>query len=642
MKPLFASMRTLLSIALIAAALFLMEAPAYCKPVAIPIRMDYALLRAIVIDNAFTGPGNTMIFVDPADPCWKITLSDPTFREEEGMVRSEMRVRMVGTVGDGCFFPIEWDGFLVVHQSPAIDPATWQLTFPTAKSRLLDRDHKPVQLMGELQGMLESGLRDLVSGIGIPLKQPVQDLTPLLLSMVPAPDVSRAEKFLNTLRPGAVTVTPAGLNLEFLAELDTLPEMEEAPAPGPLSPRELDDFIDIWQTYDAFLVETLLTLSDKPLADDERNILFEVLLDTRYRFVEELSGTVTRPGSDFVREQFVWAWERLSPVLRRHLGEAPSENPLGYLSFFTAADALSTLDQLGPVFNVEISRDGLIRLIQMLSENKSTLLNYSMAVDPGLRTLLNMGPPLQPTGPGYDGMEIDIPGPSPASTAMRHQVRLWLAAALSPETCEASQAPPADMINEVKAWLVTREGLDAYFENVRALLQEAAQKEISKGNLPEVYQELFPRFILATAWQESCFRQFVEKRGKVTSLRSYNNTSVGIMQVNERVWRGLYDVDHLRWDIRYNADAGVQIAFSYLTKYALPKVKKLGGNKGIDNDTLASAVYAMYNSGPGGFAKYLKRRNAGKFLEMDRLFRQKYIWVRDDQLDKLSICLFGG
>ena len=114
-----------------------------------------------------------------------------------------------------------------------------------------------------------------------------------------------------------------------------------------------------------------------------------------------------------------------------------------------------------------------------------------------------------------------------------------------------------------------------------------------------------------------------------------------MMQVNERVWRGLYNLNHLRWDVRYNAEAGTQIIGDCVTKYAIPRVKKLRAARSIDADTLACGVYAIYNSGPGDFTRYLKRRKTGRLLETDKLFNQKYMWVKKDQFDQLSICLFG-
>ncbi|MFO7874953.1 MAG: hypothetical protein R6U55_00030, partial [Desulfovermiculus sp.] len=62
-------------------------------------------------------------------------------------------------------------------------------------------------------------------------------------------------------------------------------------------------------------------------------------------------------------QQFLRAWKQLSPILRAHLNQsAPVGDPWAYLAYFTASDALATLDQLGPALNIDISRDGLIRL----------------------------------------------------------------------------------------------------------------------------------------------------------------------------------------------------------------------------------------------------------------------------------------
>jgi hypothetical protein len=44
---------------------------------------------------------------------------------------------------------------------------------------------------------------------------------------------------------------------------------------------------------------------------------------------------------------------------------------------------------------------------------------------------------------------------------------------------------------------------------------------------------------LATAWQESCWRQFIKKSGRLEPLISRAG-AVGIMQVNPNVWRGFY------------------------------------------------------------------------------------------------------
>jgi len=61
----------------------------------------------------------------------------------------------------------------------------------------------------------------------------------------------------------------------------------------------------------------------------------------------------------------------------------------------------------------------------------------------------------------------------------------------------------------------------------------------------------------------------------------------------------------------------------------------------LDADGLAGAVYAMYNSGPGDFSKYIERRRTRDFRATDRHFKEKYDWVKENQWRKIGLCLFG-
>jgi hypothetical protein len=174
---------------------------------------------------------------------------------------------------------------------------------------------------------------------------------------------------------------------------------------------------------------------------------------------------------------------------------------------------------------------------------------------------------------------------------------------------------------------------------VRTVLNDSSAKAFGKTKLQKEHQEFFSLLVLATAWQESCFRQFTLKGGRVTYLRSWNGTSVGIMQVNERVWRGIYDEKHLQWDIFYNSAAGCEILGLYLQKYALPKIEELSSENRPDPQTLARIVYAMYYGGPDQFQKIRSRLGRGRPNVMDKLFFEKYQWVHGKQWEKIDLCL---
>jgi hypothetical protein len=195
---------------------------------------------------------------------------------------------------------------------------------------------------------------------------------------------------------------------------------------------------------------------------------------------------------------------------------------------------------------------------------------------------------------------------------------------------------------DIKPWVFSKKNFETYVERVKTLLKEASDGALNESKIEERYHVLYRLVVLSTAWQESCFRQFRIRNRKVTYLLSYNQSSVGLMQVNERIWRGMYDQHHLRWNIRYNAAAGCEILELYLRKYALDKIDKMKGGKTLDTDTLARIVYAMYNGGPGQFEKILKRKKKGTFYPSDKLYFEKYSWVKNRQWKNIRSCLIGG
>ncbi len=145
----------------------------------------------------------------------------------------------------------------------------------------------------------------------------------------------------------------------------------------------------------------------------------------------------------------------------------------------------------------------------------------------------------------------------------------------------------------------------------------------------------------ATAWQESCFRQYKkESSGSIVYLRSYNSSSVGMMQINERVWKGMYDVNRLRWDIRYNTKAGADILDIYFNRYALRYMGKMKSATNWSPSTLAGSIYAMYNGGPKQFRQYAERLKNNSFYKIDVLFKEKFDWATRKDYQKLTICLF--
>ena len=174
---------------------------------------------------------------------------------------------------------------------------------------------------------------------------------------------------------------------------------------------------------------------------------------------------------------------------------------------------------------------------------------------------------------------------------------------------------------------------------VRDLLQIAASKHASR--IPQTIsgEDWFEKMIVASAWQESCFRQFHVNNSAITYLLSSNNTSVGIMQVNEQVWRGIYNSKQLRWNINYNSQAGTEILALYLRDYLLKGKSPLDLSTKNGQRMLAAWLYALYNGGPGQRAAFLNRYNSGKLSRIEQLFLNKYDAVESGQWIDRVHCL---
>jgi hypothetical protein len=172
---------------------------------------------------------------------------------------------------------------------------------------------------------------------------------------------------------------------------------------------------------------------------------------------------------------------------------------------------------------------------------------------------------------------------------------------------------------------------------VAALLKKSAATVLKKGQLNSNYHLLYQKMVLATAWQESCWRQYTVINNRIEPLRS-GTGDVGMMQVNERVWRGFYDLQKLRWDIDYNSHTGAEILYNYLVKYAVKQGEQQRPG-GVNN--LARSSYSTYNGGPRQVSRYRRSNVAAAHRKVDELFWEKYRQVDAGQEMNVAKCLGG-
>ena len=596
------------------------------RTITVPMTLDYDMLDSLAVNAVFTAPGQQVVLLENANGCQTVRLSEPRFHKSAKSLFLDMRIhaRYGFSVGNSCLFSTSFEGYLVTRQQPVLDPETWQLQFTTLSSRLETLDRTPARLADYIWQRTQGHLPGLLSGIAIDLGIPRAALEKFLRSVLPKDKPEDVLRIVDSLRPGPIAIGNSGLSFQQQMDIpDTIFQKSAPSAPVVFSQSHKQAFINAWETWDAFVVHLITALSSRPLTPDEQQILLDLLLRLRYAFSEELEKPY--PGADnFVRRQFIMSWKRMSPIFRHHFKESGTESMLGYLAFFSAADSLLTLDRLGPLLGLDISKQGLHQLATLVAEGKVPSLNYVPDISPHLKNTLGIGQPVSDqTGRLF----------------IRKQL-LQLGQLISGTVVAWADTPEKHMVH-ARQWLLNQESPAAYLEKTTRLIKEQTEEELQDTRIPAERHVMFRRTVLATAWQESCFRQFVEAQESIIYLRSYNQTSVGIMQINERVWRGIYDQEKLRWDIAYNAMTGCDILALYFTRYAVRWQKKQP-DRAIDDDFLAGMLYAMYNGGPGHLKKYVQRSNDpdSNYLS-DRLFREKWTWVKQGDLDQIGRCLAG-
>ncbi len=614
---------------LIALAL-LAPSSALAKQTTLPISLDYRLLKSLVIHKMYKEPGQTATVYDLKDGCNKITLSHPKIAPMPPavLVETKIKINVATPFAGSCYAAVEWSGFLELKQIPYFEKDSWILRFDTKDSRLYDSDHNPSSVSGFLYDLIKEFAQGYLNKMSVNLAPPVDDIKEVIAPMFPGEFSERGIQLVESFRPGDVRVNAKAVEVDIFAEIDDtviVPEPVKA-----LTNEELDKFTKSWETWDSFLVMMIAELSSKPLADEERQTLLDVLLETRHSFVTALSEKSL--DKHFVRNQFTSTWDRLADILKQHLNDIPDETVLGYLTFFSAGDALSVLDKVGPTLGIELNRDGLIRFARLMGNNSELV--YKPGVDKKLQESLGIGEADESAD--IESEEIEIEEIDLDSTDADEGSTMLELFFFSPAWAKSGKGNVD--LRKILPWIVTKKNYDSYLKDIRSLVDKSADETAVKKNLDTKYHPLFKRLSNATAWQESCFRQFKVKNNKARYLRSYNRSSVGLMQINERVWRGIYNKKKLQWDIEYNARAGTEVLELYLRKYALRKMDK---SKPFNNDTLARLVYAMYNGGPGQYRKLLKRKASNRYYRSDRLFWEKYGYVREGDWDKLKICLFG-
>lgn len=615
-------------------------ARARAADVSFTLALDYPVLEAALQRTLGLRQGPVVVW-GTAGGCRALELRDVRVTPDGERVRVDAggAGRVGFDLGGFCVLPLQWDGTLATRANPVVGD-DWQLRLRDLESTLLDHHGESTFVGRRLWGLFGEDVDGALAEFAFDLSPPADETRALLRACAPPERAAPVLETIASLRPGEVSVTPTGITVRVTL---TVPDVApEPPAPeAPLTPEERaawDAALDRWDAFLVFVVKDLGILAHAPAI---RSALFDVLLSSRHELLDVLSAG-PQPGEDPVRRLFLDAWNQLRDVVRQAaLAGDLGDHALRYVAFLAAGDALATLDVAAPGLGLEISADGLRRLARILEPAARDPLVASDQPDPVLRELFGFHEP-ESSGAASDPSSDDPPStgdPSSETTPSTTVPPGHQSGLRSRAERDCAVAPPPDEMpslgTSLDRWVPPPDQLPRYRDLVSRLLDLTAAREGERGAVGPSFRELYRQLVRTTAWQESCWRQFVEENGRVTFLRSVTD-DVGIMQVNRRVWRGFFDLRKLEWDIVYNAGAGAEILAQLLVRYGEREAAHSGGHA-------ARACYSAYNGGPAAHTRYRRERVRARDRDVDRAFWKKFqITAAGQELDQVLCTPFGA
>jgi soluble lytic murein transglycosylase-like protein len=609
--------------------LLLLGAPsgAETRRAEVPLVIPFPFLERLLADQVFEDPGTTARVVASADPCNEIVLSEPALKPLGGRILVTAHGRAQAGFGlfGACRLPLDWEGKVEAEEEPRIAPGAAVVEFRVVNSWL--EDESDWLAVPALWDWIKPEVHPRLETLRVDLGPLLDDLRRALPLFAARREEAALRRLVDSLTLERARVEERGLVLTLRFDVEPAPAEPMTPVPAPaLTPEEVAAFEGALHAWDAFLTFVVKSAGRDALDPALRAELLSVLLDARTEMVAALAEP-GRDGEDRVRALFRASWTRLQPALAPLAGGGEG---LRYLAFVASGDALTALDTLGPAFGFEISEDGLRRLARTLvPESSEDPLLWSEDVDPALREtfgfdveLPELPPPreaepeLEPAAEPDEAPAEEEPAPAEPGASLRLFDWLFPAAFAAPEPLPK----PGPYTSPLDRFAPRIADLDGYLPQVAEVLREASSAVFAHGKLPKERRELFESLVLATAWQESCWRQYVRRRGAIGPLRS-SVGALGLMQVNPHVWRGFYAVDGLSWSIGYNARAGSEILLHYLRDYAMKRGEEEAGGP----DALARASYAVYHGGPSHLRRYRQPSRWRKALvAVDRAFHAKF------------------
>jgi hypothetical protein len=653
-------------------------APARASQVRIPLTIDYIALREALKRKLYTAPGGRAQLWNGLDDCQFLYAENPEFSRAAGGGAATVKLETANSLGLGvamgsqCIGAIQWSGIVEALGVPYIAPGL-KLKFHFTDLNVYDSARQKTELVGKGFDLIKSYLVPRLEDFSYDLNPAVQQVAAMVSDSLPAHAAENVRAAIASLTAEPnIAALDDGIRVTLVMTVPDVPMPTAIPgAASSPTQAELKAFQDTLDQWDAFLAFSIKQLGDSVGDRQFRDQLLQILLDSRYRLVQALNSPPGAAGPDPVRLLFLDEWRQLHDAVRAAARRGMlGAHALEFMSFISAGDALFALDQAAPALGMRISAADLRRLAHIMAPGATgDPLKFNYREDPDMKNLFAVPEPpsnrhpikeedVPPSTPAAAPVSSPNPAPLPGRSSVVPRARstrlfpfprgkglgVRLLSFLSPDEADAAEDNDAvlmphlqDVSDRLYRLVVTEDNADSYRRDMSLLLNLSAERQLGIGAVDPANSQTYVTLVLSTAWQESCWRQYIVVGARIRWLESATG-DIGVMQVNKHVWRGFYDIERLKWDVLYNAGAGCEI-LARMMRYALAQPKfdpvPVAGH-------LARSTYAAYNGGPGACNRW-RRREPPALKQIDSSFWEKYHAVENGiPIDILSCARSWG
>ena len=360
-------------IVLIVGLLFTGLANAKPSETVLNLPLDYDLIRSVLVSQLYTQENGTARLWKDGKECSFLDLSDPKVHGEKGQIHiaNQVHARIGIRLGGKCIPAVEWRGELKTTQKPLLEANGTQLSFPVTSIAAFDHQSQALQL-GELEQLIHKAVAPKLAELKLDLNQSRPDIEQSLQPFIDPDRAAGLQKLVDSLRFQKVSANEKSLDVGLAFNL---PKSDSYKPDHQviLTAEELQQWQSVWLGLDMRLQESLQKPPLQHQSEQIKELLREMMQEAGEAFTEGLSEDAPDNQHDPVHVFFKHSWETMSPLLRKASTRLPAYDSLRYLTLIAATDGIYELDHLASSVGLELSNQGLRRLVRnyLKSENAS-------------------------------------------------------------------------------------------------------------------------------------------------------------------------------------------------------------------------------------------------------------------------------